>query len=154
MRLLAGYEVTEATISPIDVARYLLYTSKQACKRIAIRIRKVNPGFGANDSKERNRSKGMTSAQLLKEQREEILAICARYGARNVRIFGSVARGDADEQSDIDFIVDLEEGRTLFDLGGLQYELELLLKRPVDIVTESGLKLRIRDRVLHEAIAL
>lgn len=96
----------------------------------------------------------MTSAQLLKEQREEILAICARYGARNVRIFGSVARGDADEQSDIDFIVDLEEGRTLFDLGGLQYELELLLKRPVDIVTESGLKLRIRDRVLHEAIAL
>lgn len=96
----------------------------------------------------------MTSAQLLKEQREEILAICARYGARNVRIFGSVARGDADEQSDIDFIVDLEEGRTLFDLGGLQYELELFLKRPVDIVTESGLKLRIRDRVLHEAIAL
>lgn len=96
----------------------------------------------------------MTSAQLLREQREEILVICARYGARNVRIFGSVARGDADEQSDIDFIVDLEEGRTLFDLGGLQYELELLLKRPVDIVTESGLKLRIRDRVLHEAIAL
>ncbi|WP_322489127.1 nucleotidyltransferase family protein [Chloroflexus sp.] len=96
----------------------------------------------------------MTGSQLLKEQRAEMLAIYARYGTRNVRIFGSVARGDADEQSDIDFIVDREEERTPFDLGGLQYDLELLLKLPVDIVTESGLKLRMRDRVLHEARAL
>jgi len=67
---------------------------------------------------------------LLREKREEILRICAKYGARNVRIFGSVGRGEADEQSDIDFLVELEPGRSLFDSGGLQYELERLLRMP------------------------
>lgn len=69
----------------------------------------------------------MNAKQLLKEKREEILRISAKHGARNVRVFGSVARGVADEQSDLDFIVQLESGRSLFDLGGLQYELEQLL---------------------------
>jgi predicted nucleotidyltransferase len=59
----------------------------------------------------------MTQETILKAERDEILQICAKYDARNVRIFGSVARGEADEQSDIDFLVDLEPGRTLFDLG-------------------------------------
>lgn len=96
----------------------------------------------------------MRREHLLREKREEILQICAKYGARDVRVFGSVARGEADEASDIDFIVTLEPGRTLLDLGGLQYELEQLLGCRVDVVTEKGLKTRIRHRVLAEAVPL
>jgi predicted nucleotidyltransferase len=89
---------------------------------------------------------------LLKEKRRQILDIAASHGARNIRVFGSVARGQADELSDIDFLVEMETGRSLFDLGGLQAELETALGRPVDVVTEKGLKARIRSRVLLEAI--
>jgi hypothetical protein len=96
----------------------------------------------------------MTLEELLKAKREEILRVCARYGAYNVRVFGSVARSEADEQSDIDFLVELEPGRTLFDLGGLQYHLEQVLGCPVDVVTERGLKPRMRERVLREAVPL
>ena len=80
--------------------------------------------------------------------------MAAKYGARNVRVFGSVARGKADEQSDIDFLVEMEPGRSLLDLGGLQAELEALLGCPVDVVTEKGLKPRIRGRVLAEAVQI
>jgi predicted nucleotidyltransferase len=92
--------------------------------------------------------------ERLEEQREEILRLCATYGAHNLRVFGSVARGEGDAHSDVDFLVEMEPGRSLFDLGGLQYELERLLGRPVDVVTERGLKARIRDRVLREAVPL
>lgn len=94
----------------------------------------------------------MTTEQLLKRKREEILRVSARHGARNVRIFGSVARGEAGEASDIDFLVEMEPGRSLLDLGGLQVELESLLGRPVDVVTVRGLKARIRSTVLREAV--
>jgi predicted nucleotidyltransferase len=87
-------------------------------------------------------------------RREDILRICARYGARNVRVFGSAARGEADERSDLDLLVEMEPGRSLFDLGGLRYELEWLLGPHVVVVTEQGLKARIRDRVLREAVPL
>lgn len=96
----------------------------------------------------------MTDGNLLREKREEILRTCAKYGARNVRIFGSVARGEADKHSDFDFLVEMEAGRSLFDLGGLQYELEQMLGCPVDVVTERGIKARIRERVLREAVPL
>jgi predicted nucleotidyltransferase len=96
----------------------------------------------------------MMLEELLKAKRKEILRLCAAHGARNVRVFGSVARREADAQSDLDFLVELEPGRTLFDLGGLQYDLEQLLGCPVDVVTERGLKVRIRDRVLQEAVPL
>lgn len=96
----------------------------------------------------------MTPEQRLKEKRQEILRLAAEHGARNVRVFGSVARGEADERSDIDFLVDMEPRRSLFDLGGLQYDLQTLLGCPVDVVTERGLKARIRDRVLREAVPL
>jgi len=96
----------------------------------------------------------MAIDQRVTEKRDEILRLCAAHGARNPRLFGSVARGEADAASDIDLLVELESGRSLFDLGGLQYELERLLGRPVDVVTERGLKVRIRDRVLREAVPL
>ena len=96
----------------------------------------------------------MNFSKLLKDKREAILQIAAKHGARNVRVFGSVVRGEADDQSDIDFLVDMEPGRSLLDLGGLLMDLQDLLGRNVDVVTERGLKPRIRERVLHEAVAL
>jgi len=92
--------------------------------------------------------------QSLREKREEILQIAAKHGARTVRIFGSVARGEADAASDIDLLVEMEPGRSLLDLGGLLMELQDLLGCRVDVVTEKGLRERIRDRVLKEAVAL
>jgi len=96
----------------------------------------------------------MRPQEMLQEKRDAILRIAAKYGARNIRLFGSAARGEADELSDIDFLVEMAPGKTLFDLGGLQFELESLLGCRVDVVTERGLKARIRDRVLHEAVLL
>lgn len=96
----------------------------------------------------------MTAESLLREKRDDILRAAAKYGASNIRIFGSVARGDAADASDIDFLVELEPGRSLFDLGGLQMELERTLGRRVGVVTEKGLKRRIRGRVLREAITV
>jgi hypothetical protein len=88
---------------------------------------------------------------LLVSNREEILRLASRRGARNVRVFGSVARGEAGADSDIDFLVDLEPGRSLFDLGGLLMDLQQLLGRDIDVVTEKALHWYIRDRVLKEA---
>ena len=96
----------------------------------------------------------MTLEELLGEKREDILRISANYGAVNIRVFGSVARGEADEHSDLDFLVDLEPGRSLLDLGGLQYELEMLFGHRVDVVTERSLKARYRERARREAVPL
>jgi uncharacterized protein len=96
----------------------------------------------------------MISAGILSEQRERILAIAAKHGARNVRIFGSVARGDAVPGSDIDFLVDMEPGRSLFDVGGLSYDLQELLGCEVDVVTSNGLRSRLKEKVLKEAVPL
>ena len=87
-------------------------------------------------------------------KREAILQIARRHGATNVRVFGSVSRGEARADSDIDFLVDLERGRSLLDLGGLLMDLQEFLGCPVDVVTEKGLRLRIRERVLREAVPL
>ena len=87
----------------------------------------------------------------LRRRREKILAVAAKRGARNVRVFGSVVRAEADDRSDVDFLVDMEAGRSLFDLGGLLMDLSELLDCDVDVVTEKGLRERIRARVLAEA---
>ncbi|MDD2903262.1 MAG: nucleotidyltransferase family protein [Syntrophales bacterium] len=92
--------------------------------------------------------------EILKEKRQEILLLASRHGASNVRVFGSVARGEADAASDLDVLVDLEPGRSLLDLGGLLMDLQQLLGREVDVVTAKGLRARIRERVLKEAIPL
>ena len=93
----------------------------------------------------------MTLETLLRAKRDEILQICAKYGARNVRVFGSVARGEADEQSDIDLLVEFEPNRSLLDHAGLWVELQELLGVKVDVVSERGLKPRIRQRVLYQS---
>jgi predicted nucleotidyltransferase len=90
----------------------------------------------------------------LRSHRDDILRVAAQHGARHIRVFGSVARGEADERSDVDFLVELDKGRSLLDLGGLLMDLQTLLGRPVDVITEKGLRFRIRDRVLHEAVSL
>ena len=96
----------------------------------------------------------MRAEELLRIKRAEIMRLAEKYGAHNVRVFGSVARGDADEQSDIDFLVDMEPGRSLLDMGGLLMDLRDLLGREVDVVTMNGLKPRIRNRVLKEVVGL
>lgn len=96
----------------------------------------------------------MTVEDALRDKRSEVLRLAAEHGARNVRVFGSAARGEAGPESDIDFLVDMEAGRSLFDLGGLLMDLQDLLGRRVDLVTEAGLRPRIRDRVMQEAVPL
>jgi uncharacterized protein len=96
----------------------------------------------------------MKLTQLIDRHRTEILILASKHGARRVRIFGSVARGEADEKSDVDFLVDMEPGRSLMDMGGLLMDLKDLLGCNVDIVTEKGLKERIRTRILNEAVPL
>jgi predicted nucleotidyltransferase len=94
------------------------------------------------------------SNSLLQKHRTEILELALRHGARNVRVFGSLARGEDNGDSDLDLLVTLEEGRSLLDLVGLKQDLEDLVHRPVDVVTERALSPYLRDRVLSEAIPL
>lgn len=96
----------------------------------------------------------MRQKELLEAKREDILHLAKQYGAYTVRVFGSVVRGEADERSDIDLLVDMEAGRSLLDLGGLLMDLRDLLGWDVDVVTEQGLRRRIKDRVLKEAVPL
>ena len=88
---------------------------------------------------------------ILEQKREDIFRLASKYGVFNVRIFGSAVRSEEGPESDIDLLVELEPDRSLFDLGGLQDELQSLLGCEVDIVTEKGLHWYIRDQVLNEA---
>ena len=96
----------------------------------------------------------MNIQEIIDNKREKILEIANQHGAYNVRIFGSVARGEADINSDIDFLVDLGEDLSPWFPVGLIRDLEQLLGRKVDVVTENGLKNRIKEKVLQEAIPL
>lgn len=87
----------------------------------------------------------------LRSRKTEILAAATRHGARNVRVFGSVARGSETSESDIDLLVDFEPERSLYDLVGLQFDIESLLGRRADVVTEGSLSIYLRERVLAEA---
>jgi len=93
----------------------------------------------------------MNIKAILEQKRDDIFHLAAKYGALNVRIFGSAVSGEEGPESDIDLLVELEPDRSLFDLGGLQDELQLLLGCEVDIVTEKGLHWYIRDQVINEA---
>ena len=96
----------------------------------------------------------MHSQEKLRQKRDEIIAIAARYGVRNVRLFGSVARGESDESSDIDLLVTLDRGVTLMKVSALRRELEALLGCKVDVISDEGLRERIKDRILAEAVPL
>jgi predicted nucleotidyltransferase len=89
--------------------------------------------------------------EILEEKRAEILRLAEKHGARNVRVFGSVARGEAGPGSDIDFLVDMPRGRTLLDLAGLWQDLEELLNRKVDVVVDGGINRLRAERILAEA---
>ena len=91
---------------------------------------------------------------LRTKRREEILKIAAKHGACNVRVFGSVARGEADSKSDLDILVEFLSGSTLLDQSAMIRELESLLEIRVDMVSDRGIRERIRERVLAEAVPL
>ncbi|MCJ7600606.1 MAG: nucleotidyltransferase family protein [Desulfobulbaceae bacterium] len=93
----------------------------------------------------------MDELHVVQQKKKEILAVAHAHGLINVRVFGSVARGEDTPKSDIDFLVDMEKGRTLLDLGGAFVKLQELLGRKVDIVIERGLHWYLREKILKEA---
>ncbi len=96
----------------------------------------------------------MTLGDLLQSHKKELLKVAAKHGAINIRIFGSVARGDSKEASDIDFLVRMEKGRSLLDLVALWQDFEGLLGKKIDIVTEGGMSPYLKDKINKEAVPL
>jgi predicted nucleotidyltransferase len=96
----------------------------------------------------------MTLDELRRSKRDEILRIAATYGATNVRVFGSLARGETSPSGDVDILVDLDPDRSLMDLGGLLMDLQEVLHLPVDVATEDMLRPKVRERALLDAVPL
>ena len=96
----------------------------------------------------------MVTKEIVKEKRKEILRIAAKYGAHNIRIIGSVARGETAPNSDIDLLVQFDPGRGLLDHAGLILELQSFLGIKVDVASERGLKPWVREHIVKEAVAL
>ena len=96
----------------------------------------------------------MSVSNTIKSKREEILNIAQKFGAKNVRIFGSMARGEENPESDLDIIVEMEKGSSLLDIIAIKQDIEELLGRKVDVVTEASISPYIRNTVLREAVNL
>lgn len=96
----------------------------------------------------------MTTAGVLKAKRHDILQLAAQHGVHHVRVFGSVARGKAGPMSDIDLVVQMDQGPSLLDLIELSQELESVLQRKVDILTDEGLSPYLKERIHAEAVPL
>ena len=96
----------------------------------------------------------MITSRDLRSRRDEIFKIAALHGAKDLRIFGSVARGETTQSSDLDVLIRLEPGRSLLDLIGIKQDLEDLLGCSVDVVTEDAVSPHIRDQVLKDAVSL
>lgn len=92
-----------------------------------------------------------TTYEMLQQHRNEILSLASSHGAVSIRVFGSVARGDDTENSDIDFLVNMDKGRSLFDMAKLQFDLENLLHKQIDLVSEKGIYHRLKNVILSEA---
>ncbi|MCI4353020.1 MAG: nucleotidyltransferase domain-containing protein [Thermoplasmata archaeon] len=100
------------------------------------------------------RQTGLGIAEVIGTNREQVLRLARRHGARNVRVFGSVRRGQATARSDVDFLVDYREGADLFDEIHLMRDLRKLLERPVEVTTEDALHPLVRAQVMYEAVPL
>jgi predicted nucleotidyltransferase len=109
------------------------------------------PAAGAGNV---NAEMAVADLDAIRERRSEILDRASQHGARNVRVFGSTARGDGRPASDVDLLVEMEPGRSLLDFVGLWQELEDLLGLKVDLVSEGGISPYLREQILSEAIAL
>lgn len=96
----------------------------------------------------------MDLSEYLKSRRKEIIQLANLHGAKNIRIFGSVARGESHEKSDIDLLVEMEKGRSLLDLVALWQDLEDFLGRKVDILTDGGISPYLQDKIYREAVPL
>jgi predicted nucleotidyltransferase len=96
----------------------------------------------------------MTASKLLRRHRAEVLRLASAYGATDVRVFGSVARGTDTETRDVDLLGSMAPGRRVFDIGGLLMDLQALLGRRVDIVTERGLRPRLRAPIVRDAVPI
>ncbi len=94
----------------------------------------------------------MIQETQIQQHRQEILSLAQKHGVTSIKVFGSVARGEANEKSDVDFLIEMEKDRSLLDIGGLVMDLQDLLHRTVDVVEPNGLHYLIRDEVLKEAI--
>jgi len=96
----------------------------------------------------------MNTLELLRNRRTDILAAAARHGAKNVRVFGSATRGEDTDASDIDLLVSMEENRSLYDLIGLQQEIEQMFGRKTDVLTDKSINRYLQERILQEATVL
>ena len=96
----------------------------------------------------------MGTKELLESRRNEILNLAATYGAKNIRVFGSAARGEGGPASDVDLLGDMEKGRNLLDLAGFWQDVEELLGCRVDVITDGGISPYLRERIYAEAIPL
>lgn len=94
----------------------------------------------------------MTTIDVLKIKRNDILRLASQHGAHHVRVFGSVARGEAGPASDVDLLVQMDSGRSLLDLIGLTQKLESILQRKVDVLTDEGLSPYLKERIQAEAV--
>jgi len=120
-----------------------------------IRYANVDPNLKAREIPNNiTRIRFMENVKTLREKRDEILAIARQHGARNVRVFGSIARGESKRNSDLDVLVELEPGRSLLDIIAIKQDLEDLLNIKVDVVTEAAVSPYIRDEVLRQLISL
>ncbi|MDH4120228.1 MAG: nucleotidyltransferase family protein [Deltaproteobacteria bacterium] len=92
--------------------------------------------------------------EFLRERKADILALARAHGVQNLRVFGSIVRGEEQESSDVDFLVDVEPGRSMLDMVAFWQDVQELLQQKVDVVSEPALHWYIRDRVLSEAVQL
>ncbi len=148
-----------AVMMPVDMYEGLVgqqsadSTASARVSETAAAIYQAEPRQAGTAARRATRG-GPPTMEWLKAKREEILSIAARYGARNVRVFGSAARGQTTPASDVDILVDLEPGHSLLDLGGFLDELQKLLGCSVDVVTPNTLRDSMRQTVLQEAVPL
>jgi uncharacterized protein len=128
--------------------------SSQALRSRRLHERHIGRSVDQCDARDPHGYHGDVGMESLRQYRHEILDAAARHGVRDVRVFGSIARGDDHENSDVDFLVDVEPGRTLLDVIAFEQDVQQLLGRNVDVLTDGGLSPYLQQRILAEAASL